>query len=195
MQSVISSRLPISTSTGFRVARGVAAVVAASALLALCAHISLPLLYTPVPITMQTFAVILLGMMLGPRAGFAAMSLYLAEGLSGMPVFSPHGLGGVAQIAGPTGGFLLSYPLAAGIAGAVAQTLKSRTSLFTAGMTAGLLASVVVFAIGATWMSVLLHLSATTSWHLAVAPFLPGELLKLVAAATLFATLNRFRQA
>ena len=78
--------------------------VAATGLVAVCAHISLPLPFTPVPLTLQTFAVILVGMTLGPVVGFSAMVLYLAQGAMGLPVFTPHGPGGVAQLMGPTAG-------------------------------------------------------------------------------------------
>src|ERR1700761_9415671 len=88
-------------------------VVLATGLVALCAHIAVPLGYTPVPVTMQTFAVLLLGLLFGPGAAFASLSLYLLEGAVGMPVFSPHGPGGLVQLLGPTGGYLLAYPFAA----------------------------------------------------------------------------------
>src|ERR1700685_644266 len=92
-------------------------VVAASLFVALCARVTVPLPFTPVPLTLQNFGVLLVGLMLGPRRAFAALVLYLAEGLVGMPVFNPTGPGGIAQLLGTTGGFLLAYPLIAGIAG------------------------------------------------------------------------------
>src|ERR1700677_5038104 len=91
-------------------------VVLATGLVAICAHIALPLGFTPVPVTMQTFAVLLLGLLFSPGAAFACLSLYLIEGALGLPVFSPHGPGGVAQLLGPSGGYLLSYPFAAALA-------------------------------------------------------------------------------
>src|SRR5438552_608778 len=100
--------------------------VCATILIAIAAHVSFPLPFSPVPITLQNFAVVLLGMFLGPRLGMLTMILYLAEGLAGMPVFSPQGLGGAAQLFGPTGGFLLSYPIAAAVAGYVLRTLGGR---------------------------------------------------------------------
>src|SRR3954469_18368068 len=87
--------------------------IGATLFVAACAHVSVPLPFTPVPLTLQNFAVLLVGMVLGPVAGFSAMVLYLAEGATGLPVFNPGGLGGVAQLLGPTAGFLFSYPLAA----------------------------------------------------------------------------------
>ena len=95
----------------------VAIVIGASLLVALCARITVPLPFTPVPLTLQNFGVLLVGLALGSRRGFLALVLYLAEGIMGMPVFSPAGPGGIAQLLGPTGGFLLAYPFVAGIAG------------------------------------------------------------------------------
>src|SRR5258706_14531500 len=82
----------------------VALVASASLFVALCARITVPLPFTPIPLTLQNFAVLLVGLTLGPRRGFAALALYLAEGAAGMPVFNPLGLGGIAQLLGPTGG-------------------------------------------------------------------------------------------
>src|SRR4030088_613668 len=117
-------------------------VVAATALVAACAHVSLPLPFTPVPLTLQNFAVILIGMALGPVAGFSAMVLYLAEGAMGLPVFSPHGPGGVAQLLGPTAGYLFSYPLAAAVAGWAVRAMRPVASRFTRAVVAGVLANI-----------------------------------------------------
>jgi biotin transport system substrate-specific component len=99
--------------------------ISATAFVAICAHVSVPLYFTPVPVTLQTLAVILIGLALGPALGFSAMLLYLAEGAMGLPVFSPHGPGGVAQLLGPTAGFLFSYPLAAAAAGSLSEPSDS----------------------------------------------------------------------
>src|SRR6266704_4343654 len=96
-------------------------VAGASLFVALCARLTLPLPFTPVPLTLQNFGVLLVGLSLGSRRGFAALALYLAEGASGLPVFSPMGPGGIAQLLGPTGGFLLAYPLVAFLAGWIAE--------------------------------------------------------------------------
>src|SRR5271163_5216021 len=99
----------------------VAIVIGASLFVALCARVALPLPFTPVPLTLQNFGVLLVGLLLGSRRGFVALALYLAEGAMGMPVFSPTGPGGIAQLLGPTGGFLLAYPLVAWVAGYVME--------------------------------------------------------------------------
>lgn len=101
------SRLTTSLSASFRVGgacRTGAYVVLGTALVALCARITIPLGFTPVPLTMQPFAVMLLGLLLEPAAGFSCLAFYLLEGATGFPVFTPHGLGGVLQILGPSGG-------------------------------------------------------------------------------------------
>ena len=110
--------------------------IAATEFVALCAHVSMPLPFTPVPLTLQTFAVILVGMLFGPVVGFSSMVLYLAEGATGLPVFSPHGLGGIAQLVGPTGGFLLSYPIAAACAGLFTRNIRLSNSNFWSGVLA-----------------------------------------------------------
>jgi biotin transport system substrate-specific component len=169
-------------------------VVSATILVAACAHVSIPLPFTPVPITLQNFAVILIGMVLGPVAGFSAMVLYLAEGAMGLPVFSPHGLGGVAQLMGPTAGYLFAYPLAAAVAGWVVRAMQNVASRFTRAVVAGIVANVVIFALAATWLAHLLHLSAGAAWTLAVAPFLLEEAIKVTAAAGLFSAMQRWKR-
>jgi biotin transport system substrate-specific component len=165
--------------------------VGASLFVAVCAHISIPLGFTPVPLTLQTFAVLCVGLVLGPQLGFAALALYLAEGASGLPVFSPHGLGGVAQLLGPTGGYLFSYPIAAAAAGFAMKSVRNRQWQFPAALLGGVIATALVLSIGAAWMAHLLHLAPAAAWHLAVAPFLPGEGLKIAAAAGVCTTLRR----
>lgn len=168
--------------------------VAATGLVAVCAHISFPLPFTLVPLTLQTFAVILVGILLGPVAGFSSMVLYLAEGASGLPVFTPQGPGGAAQLLGPTAGYLFSYPLAAALAGFTVRAIKNTSSRFAVGIVAGAAASLPIFILGASWLAHLLHLSIMAAWQLAVAPFLLGEAIKVTAAAGAFSTLQRWRQ-
>ena len=167
---------------------------AATLFVAACAHVSIPLFFTPVPITLQTFAVILIGMALGPVAGFSTMLLYLAEGAAGLPVFSPQGPGGVAQLLGPTAGFLSSYPLAAAAAGWAVRSMPRTVSRFTSGIIAAVGASIVIFAMGAGWLAYLTHVSTATVWTLAVAPFLLGEAIKITAAAGIFSGLQRWQK-
>jgi biotin transport system substrate-specific component len=195
MRTSLATSLSIQDTGSFRntlVGKGTI-IVAATGFVAICAHISVPLPFTMVPLTLQTFAVILVGMMLGPTAAAAAMTLYLAEGAMGLPVFSPHGPGGLAQLLGPVGGYLLSYPFAAALAGAVVRTLRNRSSQMTAGIIAGTAASLLIYAIGAGWMASQLHLSAASAWYMGIAPFLPGDAIKVIAAAGMFKTLSRWQ--
>ena len=197
MQSAISTQLGLTQRSGSlqtSLAGKVILVVAASAFVAICAHISLPLPFTPVPLTLQNFAVILVGMLLGPIAGFSAMVLYLAEGAMGLPVFTPHSVGGVAHLLGPNAGYLFSYPLAAGTAGWVVRAMKRVTTHFRIGLAAATAASLPIFILGASWLAHVLHVGATATWTMAIAPFLPGEAVKIVAAAGIFSSLQRWRQ-
>jgi biotin transport system substrate-specific component len=168
--------------------------IGASAFVAVCAHISVPLYFTPVPVTLQTLAVILVGLTLGPVLGFSALALYLAEGAIGLPVFSPQGLGGIAQLLGPTGGFLLAYPFAAAAAGVVTRLVRAGRFQFIAAILAGCTASSIILATGAVWLAHLLHVSSGAAWRLAVVPFLPGEFLKIAVAAAAYKSLRRWRQ-
>jgi biotin transport system substrate-specific component len=155
-------------------------VIASTALVALCAHISIPLGFTPVPITLQPFAVLLLGLLLAPQLSFAALSLYLLEGAAGLPVFSPHGLGGIAQLFGPTGGYLLAAPFAAAVAGLIYRDGKRKFLFALAGAALG---DVILLAIGTLWLGVLAHTGITTLLSESIVPFLASDAAKVVAAA------------
>src|ERR1700688_3185250 len=166
----------LSTQTrGFEAARQVAIVVGASLFVALCARITIPLPGTPVPLTVQNFALLLVGLMLGSRRGFAALALYLAEGAMGMPVFSPLGPGGIAQLLGPTGGFLMAYPLVAWLAGYVME--RGRKSFARAAI-GGLLAEIVLFVSGLAWLAVLTH-SITQAFRWGLYWFVSAEIIKV----------------
>jgi len=156
-----------------------AIVVSASLLVALCAHVTLPLPFTPVPLTLQNFGVLLVGLMLGSRRGFAALALYLAEGAMGMPVFSPTGPGGLLQLLGPTGGFLMMYPLVAGLAGWI---MERGVKSFARAAVAGLLAEVVLFAGGIGWLAVLTH-SLAQALRFGLYWFVFAEVIKVMSAA------------
>lgn len=165
--------------------------VTASVLVALCAHISLPLLFTPVPLTLGNFAVILVGLVLGPRLGFAALVLYLAEGALGLPVFNPGGFGGIAQLLGPTGGYLFAYPFAAAFAGWFVKQAPWMRGRFVSGLIASFCATAIVLSFGLSWLAYSHHLSAQAALIAGLLPFLPGEAVKIVIAAGIFKTLSR----
>jgi len=165
----------------------VAVVVGASLFVGLCARLTLPLPFTPVPLTLQNFAVLLVGLTLGSRRGFAALALYLVEGVAGMPVFNPAGLGGVAQLFGPTGGYLLAYPFVAALAGWIMERGRKN---FTRAAVAAFLAEVVLFSSGISWL-----FTFTRSFALAVRFglywFVFAEVIKIMAAAAIAAGWHR----
>jgi len=163
--------------------RNAGIVLAATLFVAICAHVSIPLGFTPVPLSMQPFAVMLLGFVLSPGLASATMAAYLAEGALGLPVFAPSAgaLTGFAHLFGPTGGYLLSYPLAAY---AIAAMWRSSRRTLPWALIAAAAGSVIILAIGAVWLSILTHASAGTVLSEAVAPFLPGDALKVVLAAS-----------
>lgn len=154
--------------------------VAATAFVALCAHISIPLGFTPVPITLQPFAVLLLGLILAPQLSLAALCLYLLEGAAGMPVFSPHGPGGVAQLFGLTGGYLMAAPFAAAAAGLIYRSGKRKLVYAVAGAAVG---DLMLLAFGAVWLGMWAHTDFSVLMHESVIPFLATDAAKVVAAA------------
>jgi biotin transport system substrate-specific component len=165
-------------------------VIAASLFVALCARVTVPLPFTPVPLTLQNFGVLAVGLLLGSRRGFAALSLYLIEGACGLPVFSPAVLGsGVAHLLGPTGGFLMAYPLVAFVAGWIYE--KSSRKFFAASI-AALAAETVLFAGGIAWLTVLTH-SAAQAFRFGFYWFVFAEVIKIFMAAGAAARWNRWR--
>jgi biotin transport system substrate-specific component len=167
--------------------RQAALVIGASFFVALCARITVPLPFTPVPLTMQNFGVLLVGLTLGSRRGFAALALYLAEGAVGLPVFA--GLGGIAHLLGPTGGYLLAYPVVAGLAGFIAE--RGNRSFLRLAL-ASLAAEVVLFATGIAWLQVLTHsFKLAVQWGLYW--FVFAEVVKVMAAAGIANRLSRRR--
>lgn len=168
--------------------------LAATAIVAAAAHVSIPLPFTPVPLTLQPLAVLGVGLALGPVAGFLTMLAYLAEGALGLPVFSPTGFGGIAQLVGPTGGFLMAYPLVAFVAGGLTRLLGRRTPNFAAAAIGCSAAVALLFALGAAWFMQYTHHSLQATWIGAIAPFLPGEAVKVVIATGVYSTLTRAKR-
>jgi len=171
--------------------RGAGLVLAGSAFVAVCAHVAVPLWFTPVPVTMQPFAAILLGLLLGPRLAAGTMLAYLAEGAAGLPVFTPHGLGGIAQLLGPTGGYLLSYPV---VAPFVSLLWRAGARNFSRGLIAAGAGSLITLAMGAIWFGMWTHTAPTVVLSHAVLPFLPGDVLKVCAAAGIAVGVSRLRR-
>lgn len=171
-----------------------AMVVSASLFVAVCAQVSVPLHFTPVPLTLSNFGVLLVGLTMGSRRGFAALVLYLMEGASGLPVFSHPGLGGVAQLLGPTGGYLWAYPLVAFTAGWILERTdrdKERTDkTFARAAFAGVAAEILLFASGLTWLAVLTH-SVAKAFMFGLYWFFFAEVIKILFAAALSTRFGR----
>lgn len=152
-------------------------------LTALLAYVRIPLPFTPVPITGQTFGVMLSGLLLGPRWGAVAQVVYVLLGVVGLPVFA-GGHAGPGVILGPTGGYLVSYPLAAAVTGAIAGQRRAP------GFARTLLACVaggiaVVYALGVPWFVTWSGMAWREALVAAALPFLPGDLAKAVVATLL----------
>lgn len=165
------------------VTSNVVLVVLASALTALAAQIAIPLPWSPVPITGQTFAVLLSGAVLGARRAFLAQLLYLAEGATGLPVFA-GGSAGAHVFAGPTAGYLLAFPLAAAITGFLAEHGWDRR--FVTMFAAMLLGSLTIFGLGLVLLS--RFVPGEMLLDQGLLPFIPGDLIKSALASLAFPT-------
>ena len=159
-----------------------------AAVTAVAAQIAIPLPFSPVPFTLQVQAVVLSGLLLGSRHGALAQAIYVLVGAVGVPVFAGF-KGGLGVIFGPTGGYLVSYPLAAAVAGLAAYAVarsSSRRRALTLSFLCGVAALAVIYAIGAGWLSVVTDLpltvaTAVTSGEDAVA----GELAVMACASAM----------
>lgn len=180
--SLVGVVADVPQSRGAALTRGVGLALLGSLAVAVAAHIAVPLPFTPVPLTLQPMAVLLVGLLFGPSLGFVTLMAYLAEGACGLPVFAPHGAGGLLQLAGPTGGYLWSYPLVAMIAGGLFRQSSLR-SRFAAAILACSVAVTFLFAAGASQLAVWTHAGLRATLLAAVLPFVPGELVKIVAAS------------
>ncbi len=166
-----------------------AATLFMTVLTAAASQISIPLPFTPVPFTFQPMVVLLSGVVLGPELGLLSQVCYLAAGLAGLPVFaaSPELPQGALRLIGPTAGYLLSYPLAAWVAGTLARRgLDRRYLTSVAAMIAGL---AVVFAGGVSWLAAFApgadHRSLAAALAVGLYPFVVADLIKVCLAATI----------
>src|SRR4051794_19943508 len=157
-------------------------VVAGTALVAASAQVSIELPFTPVPLTGQTFAVVLVGASLGAARGAASLLLYLAVGLVGLPVFQ-DGSHGWSVLDGATGGYLVGFVLAAALTGALAERRWDRQ--FSSALSAMLCGNVLIFLVGLPWLAVSTDSGLTRTLELGLYPFVPGEVLKLYLAGAL----------
>lgn len=192
--AVTDSPVPTTLAEAYATPLGkAAAVLLGSAFVALCAQVAVPLPWTPVPMTMQPFAVLLVGLLLGPALGAASLAAYLLEGASGLPVFVP-GFGGLLPL-GPSAGYLLSYPLVAATAGFLWRLRGKRAGMaaFGSALAACAVADALLLTSGAWWLTMLTHCRFSTAAHLGIYPFLGGEGVKaLLAAAIASGSLRAF---
>jgi biotin transport system substrate-specific component len=158
--------------------RQVGLVIGFSLLTALAAQVVIPI--GPIPITGQTFAVLLTGALLGSRLGAMAIIAYLAEGASGLPFFS-GGTAGLLHMMGPTGGYLFAFPAAAYITGAFAEHGWDRRFLTAAAAMA--VGSALIMLSGWAWFSVVMHTSPLLTLYATVIKFIPGDIVKILLAA------------
>ncbi|HEX3247907.1 MAG TPA: biotin transporter BioY [Pyrinomonadaceae bacterium] len=164
--------------------RSAGLVIVFSLFIAACAQFSIQI--GPVPITGQSFAVLLTGALLGSRMGAAAVIAYLIEGAVGLPFFAPGGAPGLLRFFGSTGGYLVAFPAAAFVTGAFAEHgWDKRYPTAVAAMAIG---SAIVFLGGWAWFSVLTHTPPLAAFKLAVLPFLPGDVIKIALAAAVLPT-------
>ena len=172
---------PEQASSRSRAIRAILLALAGTGVLALSARAQVP--FVPVPMTLQTLAVLLIGAVFGTRLATATVLLYLVEGAVGLPVFAgtpQHGLG-LAYMMGPTGGFLVGYVVAAAVVGWFAERGADHSFVRLLGAMAA--ADCVVFGLGFAWLS---HLIGTASaFELGVAPFIAGDVVKTLLAALL----------
>ena len=155
-------------------------VVAGSAIIAIAAQIAINVPFSPVPLTMQPIAVLLVGVVLGSKRSAAAATLYLLEGMSGMPVFAQmHG--GAVWLVGPTAGYLWSYPFAAFVAGWFSE--KNWGSTIVRAVAGMLVALAVIYLGGWSWLAALT--GARNAFVAGVAPFVVADIVKIAIAAML----------
>jgi biotin transport system substrate-specific component len=164
-----------------RTARRVIAVAAFALATAFAAYVRVPVPFTPVPLTLQTMFVVLAGAMLGPRLGAASMLTYLGMGIAGLPVFA--GGMGLAYLFGPTGGYLLAFPVAAFVAGVITRPAVGRGAVAAIRLVVGLAAAAMLILVsGAAWLTALTG-DLAGAVALGIAPFLVGEAIKVSLAA------------
>lgn len=193
MQNVQSTSLPFPRAVAGRLAgdsllRSSLLVLAGTLILAVSAQIAIPIPFSPVPMTLQPLALLLIGAAFGPMRAALTATVYLLEGAAGLPIFA-QGHGGVAALIGPTAGYLFAFPLAAAIAGWAAERGWTKRPLSTVpGMA---LALAVIHAGGWSWLAGAMGLGASTAFAVGVAPFLAVDAIKVVLAAALLPAAER----
>jgi biotin transport system substrate-specific component len=169
---------------GARLARRVLIIGLAAAVVALSAQVAVPVPMSPVPMTLQPLAVIVIGALLGPAAGAAALVVYLMAGLTGLPVFSA-GRAGAGWLVGPTGGYLLAFPVAAAVVGALTAASRDAQRVPLLRLLLAFAAGIAVIHLGGVAHLALLGGDPAAAFRLGLVPFLTGDLLKIGLAAAI----------
>jgi biotin transport system substrate-specific component len=157
-------------------------VALGAGVVAAAAQVSLPLPFTPVPVTGQTFAVLLVGASLGAGRGTASLVLYVLVGIAGAPVYA-DGAHGWAVVSGATGGYLVGFVAAAAITGRLAERRWDRR--FSSALAAMLTGNIVIYLVGLPWLAIVLDTGLERTLELGLYPFVPGDVLKLYLAGML----------
>jgi biotin transport system substrate-specific component len=163
--------------------RHVALILLGALLIALCARIAFPVPGSPIPVTGQTFGVLLVGGALGMRRGVASVSLYVLIGLIGIPFFA-EGKGGIAVLLSARGGYILGFVLASAVVGRLAELGWDRRLIGAIGAMA--VGNVAIYLVGVPWLMVVADLSLAQGIEKGVAPFVVGDIVKLLLAAAAF---------
>lgn len=162
-------------------ARDVALVIGSAAFVGLAAQLSFPLPFTPVPVTGQTFAVLLVGATLGCQRALPSMLLYLVAGVAGVPWFAEGGSGAAA----PSFGYVVGFVLAAAVVGRLAVAGRGHTRSLVATCGLMVLGNALIYLAGVPWLAIALHVSLSEAVALGVTPFLLGDALKIAVATGL----------
>ena len=191
--TLLSTQTTSADSRAALIAERAGAVLFVTVLTAIAAQVSVPLPFTPVPFTLQPMVVLVGAMALGARLGLTSQVLYLALGIAGLPVFaaSPMLLPGAARLIGPTGGYLMAMPVAAFVAGALAERGFDRR--YATAVLAMALGLAIVFAGGVLWLGLFVQPArgVTGALGAGLGPFIVADLLKLLAAAAVMPGLWR----
>jgi len=147
-----------------------------AALIAVGGYIVIPI--GPVPIVLQNLFVLVAALLLGSRWAAASVSVYLLAGACGLPVFAGGG-GGLGHLFGPRGGYLFGFLVAAWVVGRISETFRQRPVAEIGGMVVG---SLIIYAIGVPWLQMILGLSLGKALAVGMYPFVPGDIIKIVAA-------------
>lgn len=175
----VPPRLVLADLIASSVLREIALVVGGVTLTAMAAQVVIPLPFTPVPITGQTFAVLLLGFAFGPARSAVTLGAYVMIGAAGVPVYASAG-GGIDVAFGATGGYLIAFPLAAAFVGSCARRGWDRKVIGTAAAFA--MGSLIIYALGVSWLSVVTGMSFAQAFIAGAVPFLLGDVIKALLA-------------